>query len=183
MSVSVFQWPCGTFETRRSPRGERPWCRTIFVVTAVSSMNTRRGASRRGCSAFNSARAAATSGRSCSAACRVFFEGDVVTFVEAPDRANTGFVLLHGAQPRTNLLKRQVRLRGNQIEQPLPVLLEPRAACQASPRRYRSFANDLSSESSSMLQDQAGVRLRGGSHRPRPRPPHDLSSASNSPLP
>src|ERR1019366_4672295 len=114
MKVSVFQWPCGTFETRRSPRGERPWCRTIFVVTAVSSMNTRRGSS-----AFNSARAAATSGRSCSAACSVFFKGDVVTLVEAPDRANAGFVLLHGAQPHTDFLKRQVRLRGNQIQQPL----------------------------------------------------------------
>src|SRR5271170_2707338 len=57
-----------------------------------------------------------------------FFEGDVVTLVEAPDRANTGFVLLHSAQPCTNLLKCQVRLRGDQIEQPLPVLLKLRAA-------------------------------------------------------
>jgi len=56
----------------RSPRGERPRCRTILVVTAVSSKKTRRGASSLDCSTFSSARAAATSGRSCSAACRVF---------------------------------------------------------------------------------------------------------------
>src|ERR1700685_4234801 len=50
-------------------------------------MNTRRRALSDGCSAFNSARAAATSGRFCSAACRVFFEGDIVTLIESPDRA------------------------------------------------------------------------------------------------
>src|SRR5450432_1568116 len=48
-------------------------------------MNTRRRALSDGCSALSSARAAATSGRSCSAACRVFFEGDVVTLIESPD--------------------------------------------------------------------------------------------------
>src|ERR1700739_1598637 len=131
-SVSVSQCPCGTFATKRSPRAERPWWRTILVVTAVSSMNTSRGATSLGCSAFSSARAAATSGRSCSAACRVFFEGDVVTLVEAPDRANTGFMLLHATQPRTNLLERQVRLRCDEVEQPLPVLLKRRAAMAGS---------------------------------------------------
>src|ERR1035437_4419032 len=55
--------------------------------------------------------------------------------------------------------------------------------CQASPRRYRSFASDLSSESSSTLKDQADGQLRAGSRRPQPRPPHDRASPSNSPLP
>src|SRR5277367_1315335 len=141
-SVSVFQWPCGTLATRRSPRGERPRCRTILVVTAVSSMKTRRGASSLDCSAFSSARAAATSGRSCSAACRVFFERDVVAFIEAPDRGRSGFQPLFRLEPRAYLFERQVRLRCDKIEQPLPMHLERRAAvaragqcCHAARRR------------------------------------------------
>src|SRR6202158_2219540 len=90
-------------------------------------MNTRRGACRRGCSAFSSARAAATSGRSCSAACSVFFEADAVTLVEAPHRAGCVFQLLVGAKPRANLIERQIGLRRNEIEQPLAMLLKRRA--------------------------------------------------------
>src|SRR5438067_1736993 len=82
-------------------------------------MNTRRGASRRGCSALSSARAAATSGRSCSAACSVFFEGDPMALVEAPHRARCGFLLLLGAKAHADLIERQVGLRRNKIEQPL----------------------------------------------------------------
>src|ERR1700676_215386 len=136
-SVSVFQWPCGTLATRRSPRGERPRCRTILVVTAVSSMKTRRGASSFDCSTFSSARAAATSGRSCSAACRVFFERDFVAFVEAPDRGRTGFQPLLGFEPRADLFERQVRLCCDQIKQPLAMCLERRATvARAGQCRY-----------------------------------------------
>src|ERR1700760_3502620 len=136
-SVSVFQWPCGTLATRRSPRGERPRCRTILVVTAVSSMKTRRGASSLDCSTFSAARAAATSGRSCSAACRVFFEREWVWFVEAPDRGRAVFQPLLRLEPRANLFERQVRLRCNQIEQPLAMRLKRRAAvASAGQRRY-----------------------------------------------
>src|SRR5882672_3351933 len=90
-------------------------------------MNTRRGASRRGCAALSLARAAATSGRSCSAACSVFFEAYPVSLVEAPHRAGCGFQLLLGAKPRPDLLQRQVGLRCNKIEQPLAMLLQRRA--------------------------------------------------------
>src|SRR5271168_2751732 len=136
-SVSVFQWPCGTLATRRSPRGERPRCRTILVVTAVSSMKTRRGAFSLDCSTFSSARAAATSGRSCSAACRVFFERDVVAFVEPPDRGRAGFQPLLGLEPCANLFERQVRLCGDQIKQPLPMRLKRRTAvARAGQCRY-----------------------------------------------
>ena len=61
---------CREMIKRGKPEGQ--FAQTIFVVTAVSSMNTKRGALREGCSAFSAARAAATSGRSCSAACRDF---------------------------------------------------------------------------------------------------------------
>src|SRR5258708_17167564 len=140
--VSVFQWPCGTLATRRSPRGERPRCRTILVVTAVSSMKTRRGASSLDCSTFSSARAAATSGRSCSAACGVFFERDVVAFVETPDRSRTGFQPFLGLEPRANLFERQVRLCCDQIKQPLATCLERRATV-ARARQCRYTARSL----------------------------------------
>src|SRR5512145_461665 len=91
-------------------------------------MKTRRGVRSLGCSAFSAARPAATSGRSCSAACSVFFEGDVVTVEEAPDRADAGLLLFLRAQPRADLLKRQVWLRHGQLDEPLLVLLQRRAA-------------------------------------------------------
>src|SRR5258708_4277752 len=77
-------------EVRRSrlPGGEgREW-RTIWVVTEVSSIKRSRFARKDDCSAFSSARAAATSGRSCSAACSVFFERDAVPLVKPPDRGS-----------------------------------------------------------------------------------------------
>src|SRR4051794_9902301 len=45
----------------------------MFVAAHVSSMKTRRLGSRAGWRRMNTRRAWATSGRSCSAACRVFF--------------------------------------------------------------------------------------------------------------
>src|SRR5882757_1429100 len=90
-------------------------------------MNTRRRALSAGCSAFSSSRAAATSGRSCSAACRTFFERDLVAVVEAPDGADSDSELLLAAQPVANLLKRQIGLLRHEIEQPSLVRLERRA--------------------------------------------------------
>src|ERR1700730_9080521 len=91
-------------------------------------MNTKRGALREGCSAFSAARAAATSGRSCSAACRVFFERNLLTIVEAPYRARSNLELLRAADPQADVIERQVRLRGDKIEQPLLMLVQRRAA-------------------------------------------------------
>src|SRR5271169_463114 len=91
-------------------------------------MNTRRSALSEGCSAFNAARAAATSGRSCSAACRVFFERDLVTIEEAPDRGRSNLESLHAAEPHADIIQRQVRLRGDKIKQPLLMFVQRRAA-------------------------------------------------------
>jgi hypothetical protein len=33
--VMVFQWPCGTCPTSRSPRAQRPYSRTILVLADV----------------------------------------------------------------------------------------------------------------------------------------------------
>ena len=73
MNVVVFQWPWGMAATTRSPRGARPKRRAMFVRAQVSSRKTSRSAISPGCSLRQVARAAATSGRSCSAAWAVFF--------------------------------------------------------------------------------------------------------------
>src|SRR5882672_3745471 len=116
MNVKVFQWPCGTLATSRSPRGERPEWRTILVVTDVSSIKTRRLARKDDCSAF------------CSAACSVFFEGDAVSIVKSPDRGSTDLQLFGRCEARPDLVECQIGFSGHQIEQPPLVLLERRAA-------------------------------------------------------
>ncbi len=85
--VVVFQCPCGTLARHRCPRMARPRNRAIFVEAPVSSMNTRRSGSRSGWASNQAWRRAATPGRSCSLACAVFFEGEIVAVQEAPDRA------------------------------------------------------------------------------------------------
>jgi len=84
--VMVFQWPCGTRPTSRSPHGLRPLSRTIFVLAAVSSMNTNRLGSSMPCSRIQRRRARATSARSCSAACRLFFKRDLMSSKKSPER-------------------------------------------------------------------------------------------------
>src|SRR5262245_43901611 len=81
---------------------------------------------------MSSARAAATSGRSCSAARGVVFEVHVVTIVECPELAYCGLHLLLGPQPRADLVERQIRLPGDECEQPLLMLLERRAGVAAA---------------------------------------------------
>ena len=49
MKVVVFQCPCGTPDRQRSPRGERPRKRDIFVERPVSSMKTSLAGSRSSC--------------------------------------------------------------------------------------------------------------------------------------
>src|ERR1700694_2815653 len=142
MNVKVFQWPCGTLAMSRLPRGERPEWRTILVVTDVSSIKTSRFARNDDCSAFSSARAAATSGRPCSAACRFFFECDAVPLVKAPDRGSADLQFFGRCEPCADLVECQIWLCGHQIEQPLLVLLERRAA-MAGARLRRDTASCL----------------------------------------
>src|SRR5208282_6298287 len=137
--VIVFQWPCGTRPTNRSPRAQRPLSRTIFVLAAVSSMNTSRAGSNMPCSRIQRRRARATSARSCSAARRLFFKRDPVTLEEAPRRGATAAnpLLAH----RTNhLIQRQVRLLRNQPQQKIRMRLQRRGA--PTPR-FRGAASRL----------------------------------------
>src|SRR5262245_19935727 len=68
-------------------------------------------------------RARATSARSCSAACRLFFESNLVTLKEAPDRgaAASNLVLAHR---QNHFVQCQVRLLLNQTQQKIRMLLQ-----------------------------------------------------------
>ena len=125
--VIVFQWPCGTWSTSRSPRAQRPCSRTILVLAEVSSMNTSRAGSNRPCSCIQRRRARATSARSCSAARRLFFEGDLMPLKKAPDCRATARnpALVHRAD---HLVQSQVRLHLDQRQQKVRVLLKWRCA-------------------------------------------------------
>src|SRR5215467_6214743 len=121
--VLVFQCHCGTRPIRRSPRGQRPLSRTILVLAAVSSTKTSRAGSNMPCSRIQRRRARATSARSCSAACRLFFESNLVTLKEAPDRgaAASNLVLAHR---QNHFVQCQVRLLLNQTQQKIRMLLQ-----------------------------------------------------------
>ena len=97
----------------------------MLVVTAVSSMNTRRVESSNPCSRIHRRRARATSARLRSAACRLFFESDAVASEEAGQRAtaspNSPLV-----QRRNDLSQRAVRPLTDESEDPLRVLLQRR---------------------------------------------------------
>ena len=76
INVTVSQCPIGASLTKRSPRGFQPLSRSMLVVTAVSSINTRWAGSRKPCSQIQRRRARATSARFRSAVRRLFFNGD-----------------------------------------------------------------------------------------------------------
>src|SRR5450759_814898 len=135
--VMVFQCPCGTRPTSRSPRGQRPLSRTIFVLAAVSSMNTNLVESSMPCSRIQRRRARATSARSCSAARRRFFESDLVSSEKPPERGAAACdpPLAHSGK---HFIQRQIRLLRNQGEQPIRVLLQWRSASSARHRRGAS---------------------------------------------
>src|SRR6185437_15428521 len=114
--VIVFQCPCGTWPTSRSPRAQRPYSRSILVLAEVSSINTSRAGSNKPCSRIQRRRARATSARSCSAARKAFFKRDFVALKKPPHcrPAARNLVLAH----RTNhLVQRQIRLLFDQRKQ------------------------------------------------------------------
>src|SRR4030088_650533 len=131
VKVVVFQCPQGALPISRWPRRQRPWVRTILVEVPVSSTNTRRVVSSSVWLAFQRCRASATSGRSCSAACRVFFEGDFVPLEKAVDRAVRGAVPTILQQPLHDLRQGQVSLPANHLQQPRRMRLQQRAALGA----------------------------------------------------
>src|SRR5665213_543508 len=75
--VVVFQCPCGAEAIQRLPLGARPQRRVMLVEVQVSSMKTSFSTSMLGNASAHARRACCTSSRSCSLACRVFFEGEI----------------------------------------------------------------------------------------------------------
>src|SRR5260370_30313000 len=123
MNVSVSQSRIGTSPTKRSPLGFQPLGRSMLVVTAVASINTRWAGSSKPCSRTQRRRARATSARSRSAACRLFFDGDAVAGEESGKRAPACRDSLL-SQRQDHLIQREVRLLTNEGEDPLRVLLQ-----------------------------------------------------------
>ena len=79
------------------------------MVAAVSSMKISCFGSRVSCSFRKALRAAATSGRSCSAACTLFFKGQV-DVVEEPRNPRLAHLHLFFRQANLKLCKRTIRL-------------------------------------------------------------------------
>src|SRR5580704_8822298 len=132
--VIVFHAPSGTRPITRSPRGARPLSRAMLVLTAVSSINTSRAGSNMPCSRIQRRRARATSARSRSAACRLFFEGDAVS--PKKPRKST----LAGSDPllqqfRHGLLQGQIGLLSDESQYHLGMLFQRRDASSARLRR------------------------------------------------
>src|SRR5258708_2323235 len=75
--VVVFQCPCGAEAMQRLPLGARPQRRVMLVDVHVSSINTSFSTFILGNASTHARRACCTSSRSCSLACRVFFEGEI----------------------------------------------------------------------------------------------------------
>jgi hypothetical protein len=85
------------------------------------------------CSRIQRRRARATSARSRSAACRLFFDSDVVASEETRERTTAG--LDAALSQRANyLIQRQIRLLADQSENSLRVLLQRRNTSSARDR-------------------------------------------------
>src|ERR1700688_2115884 len=86
----------------------------MLVVAAVSSMKTSFFGSRVSWSSRKALRAAATSGRSCSAACMLFFKGHVDVMEESKNRRLAHVHVFFG-QANLKLRKSTIRLFGHQF--------------------------------------------------------------------
>src|SRR6266568_465211 len=132
--VIVSHAPSGTAPITLTPRGARPLSRTMLVLTAVSSIKTSRAGSSMPCSRIQRRRARATSARCRSAACRLFFKGDVVAVEKTPERAATGFDPPL-AQLCNRLYQSQIRPFSNQSQDLGRELFQRRNASAARLRR------------------------------------------------
>src|SRR6266849_2898478 len=133
--VVVFQCPQGALPMSRRPLAQRPRCRTILVLVPVSSMKTSLLASRPDCSAFHVGRASATSGRSCSMTCSVFFEADPMALEEPADRGLGRDQPKAIGYPLFKFHQGQVGLHRYKLQKPLRMGLQRRAALAPAPPR------------------------------------------------
>jgi hypothetical protein len=96
-----------------------------LVEAPVSSMKTSRVGSRSGCASNQASLRRATSGRSCSLACAVFFDGHGVAVKETPDRAGRKGGTMIAAQHIGQLNEGNVHLRVNRAQDDIPIRLDP----------------------------------------------------------
>ena len=109
----------------------------MLVLVAVSSIKTSRAGSSKPCSRIQRRRARATSARCCSAAYRLFFNGEIVATEETPHSTATAgnarrFFRHH------DLIQRQIGLCSDQVEKPLRIFFQWRYAAAAPPGRRTS---------------------------------------------
>src|SRR6476646_2557043 len=156
INVTVSQWLMGASANSRSPRGFQPFRRTILVVTAVSSMNTRRVVSSQPCSRIQRRRARATSARLRSAARRLFFEGDAVASEQARKRAATRGDT-SPMQYRDDLIQRKVPLFADQGKDLLRILLQGGSA-PATRQRIAELALTWSCSAASRRDPPASTK-------------------------
>jgi hypothetical protein len=107
------------------PRSDRPNSRAILVDAPVSSMKTRRCGSSSACVARQACLCTATSGRSCSLACAVFFERHGVAIEEPPNRACCEPLAVPPLQMAGNLKQRDVVRLGEEPEDLLGMSFDP----------------------------------------------------------
>src|SRR6266481_4205051 len=112
----------------------------MFVDALVSSMNTSFLGSSPACILRQALRAAATSARSCSAACRLFFKGEIQMTKEPEDRGLANDHLLLG-QSRLKLGQRDVRSRRNPSRDPFLMPFKSIAFISAKLRRTDTSAS------------------------------------------
>jgi hypothetical protein len=129
-------------------------------------MNTSRAAFKTGCRARQARRAAATSGRSCSAACWVFFSSHATSGEKATDRGRADLDSV-GRQPVAQFGERKVRLSRQERVHPLGVRGQLRTLAAADPiGRERAAAAPALHQ----LDHEARADLELGGGRP-PRCP------------
>src|SRR6202140_108252 len=126
INVTVSQCPIGASLTKRSPRGFQPLSRSMLVVTAVSSINTRWAGSRKPCSRIQRRRARATSARFRSAARRLFFNGDAMASKKSGKRAAAAWDSPL-VKRRNDLIQREARFLADEGEDLPRVLLQWRS--------------------------------------------------------
>src|SRR5262245_52563386 len=112
----------------------------MLVFVQLSSMNTSCAGSNIPCLRIQRRRSRATSARFCSAAYKVFFEADVASIEEPPNRTTAArdSPLPHR---RNHLVQRQIRLPGNQTQQKPRIFLQRR--CAAATRLCRNASGLL----------------------------------------
>src|SRR5438552_13402347 len=132
----------------------------MVLDTAVSSMKTSRFGSSHGCRLRNASRAAATSGRSCSAACRLFFKGQVQMPQKSEDRRKADLNLVL-RQSGCNLRQRNIGLLRHPLSDPLLVRGQSVALVTAKLRRTDASGLALAPQEAAD-RTQADVMLLGG---------------------